>query len=268
MTINASIVIPLYKPDKDTLNKVVSSIKQQKLDGDLEIVIVDKNWGLAKQINYGIRKSKYDIIISLEQDCIPLGTNWAKNLLEPFKDMGVVAADSKVKYPDSLWDSSSLLTKVMIIKEKGTITSLLDDKGSAYRKSILNQVGLFDEEKFRTGGEDFDLYLKIKDLGKIVYPDSTIIHMHPTTFKARLRKNYQYANGYGALVRIHGTKMYHWYFGLINAIPILGIFSLIASYPFKHGFKLFFPFCFVSLIHHPYYVTGFWKGFIDGKQTV
>jgi GT2 family glycosyltransferase len=264
---NASIVIPAYKPDKDTLSKIVSSIKQQKLDGKLEILIVDKNWGFAKQVNYGIKNSKYDLIIVLGQDCIPIGIDWAKKLLAPFEDKEVLATVSKVTYPKILWDKNSILTKSLIIKEEGTYHSLLDGKGCAYRKSILEKVGLFDEERFRTGGEDFDMYLKLKTLGKIAYPDVNLIHMHPTTFKTRLRKNYQYSNGYGALVRIHGTKMHHWYFGLINAIPIIGIFSFIAGYPFKRGFKLFFPFCFVAFVNHPYYVMGFWKGFIEGKQT-
>ena len=263
---NVSITVPAYKPDKEILKKLKDAVNSQKIDGKIELIIVDKGWGFSKQMNYGINKSKYGIVIMLPQDCIPKGSNWAKNLIEPFKDEKVVATVSKVKFPDELWNSSGIFAKSLLIKEKGTITSLLDGKGGAYRKSVLKKIGLFDEATFRTAGEDFDTYMKIKNLGKIEYPDATIIHMHPSTFKARLRKNYQYANGYGALVRIYGKEMYHWYIGIINAIPIVGIFSSIASYPFKKGLGLFLPFCVSSVINHPYYVAGFWKGFITNKQ--
>jgi|SRR3989344_252746 len=265
---NASITIPAYKPDKKILNKLISSIKTQKLDGKLEIILVDRREGFARQMNYGINKSKYDIVIMLPQDCIPKGKNWAKNLIEPFKDKKIIAAVSQIEFPDKLWDSMSLLGKALLIKEKGTITSLLDGKGGAYRKSTMKKIGLFDEKNFRTAGEDFDTYMKIRNLGKIAYPDATIIHMHPTSFKDRLRKNRQYANGYGALVRIYGADMHHWYIGIINALPILGIFSVIASYPFKKGLGLFLPFCLASIINHPYYIYGFWKGFIMKRQTI
>ena len=84
---NASITVPAFKPDKETMDKLVDAVKKQKLDGKLELIIVDKGWGFSKQMNYGIQKSKYDIVIMLPQDCIPKGTDWAKNLIEQFKDI-------------------------------------------------------------------------------------------------------------------------------------------------------------------------------------
>ncbi len=265
---NASIIIPAYKPDKETLDKVVKSVKSQKIEGKFELIIVDKGWGFSKQMNYGIHASKYEFIIMLPQDCIPIGEDWLQNLLEPFKDKDVIATVSKVQFPETLWKDLDIFAKSLTVKEAGTITSLLDGKGSAYRKDALEKIGLFDEVTFRTAGEDFDTYVKLRKLGKISYPNSTILHVHPTNFIKRLRKDYQYANGYGALVKIHRGEMHHWYVGVAKALPLFGLAAFVAIYPLKKWAQYFLPYIVTIIPGHIFYVYGFWKGFINGKQTV
>ena len=55
---DVSIVIPIYKPDKALLNRVVKGIKKQDYDGKIEIIKVDQGEGLANQLNWGIKKAK------------------------------------------------------------------------------------------------------------------------------------------------------------------------------------------------------------------
>lgn len=265
---NASVILPLYKADKEILQKVIDALKKQKFSGKFEIMPIDKGWGMAKQMNYGITNSRYDVIVTLPQDCIPEDEYWLEKLVAPFKDDSIVASASKVHFPLELWNSFDIFTRAMTLNEKGTITPLLDEKGDAYRKSTLNEVGLFNEVNFRTAGEDFDMYMKMKNKGKIAYPDATVHHIHPTTFKQRLRKTYQYANGFGALLRMYGVRIPRGYVGLLKAIPLAGIFFQLLSYPWRKGFILFFPYIATSVIGHPYFLKGFWKGFISGKQTV
>lgn len=265
---DASIIIPAFKPDKNVLERISNALKNQKFGGRYELLIIDRGWGFSKQMNFGIRKSKYEIVIMLPQDCIPEGKYWLRNLLAPFKDKKVVASVSRVKFPDKLWKESSNFTKVLIAKEKGTITSLLDGKGSAYRKKALKQIGLFDEKNFRTAGEDFDIYIKLKKIGRIFYPNATIIHYHPTTFIKRLKKDYQYANGYGALVRIHRRDMARWYAGILRAIPFFGIPVFLYSYLMTRLYSLFPVYLTIVMFNHIFYIYGFWKGFFEGKQTV
>ncbi len=265
---DVSIIIPVYSPDVKTLSRVIKSIKSQKYKGKIELLKIDKKLGFSKQMNIGIKKSKYEIVVIVPQDCIPADKYWLKNLIDPFKDKKVVASVSKVELPEEIWNSFSYLTKGIMIKEKGIMTSMLDGKGGAYRKSTMKLINFFDEENFRTAGEDYDAYVKIKYLGKISYPDAKIIHYHPTNLKQRLRKNYQYANGYGTLVRIHKNKMVKWYAGLIKAIPILGLSIYIVSYPYNKGMKYFPAYLISSYMDSFSYMRGFWKGFLMGKQTV
>ena len=266
---NVSIVIPIFNPDRTILRKLLQSVKGQKFKGKFEILEIEKNMGFAKKINLGIKKSKYNIVVELPQDCIPSNKYWLRDLVEPFKNKNVIASVSKVRLPDSLWKSFSLFAKAANIKEKGVIVSLLDGKGSAYRKNILKSVNYFDEKSFRTGGEDLDLYMKIKEKGIIAYPKAEILHYHPTTYIKRLKKTRQYANGGGTIFRIHGLKMRRWHYFLIKAIPILGLIATVLSFPFnKKETKLFPIYLLGSFPDHIYYLLGYWKGFLMGRQTV
>lgn len=259
--------MPLYKPDKEILRKIDAALRQQKFSGKYEVLKIDKSLGLAASMNYGIKKAKYPVIVSLHQDCIPQGKNWLAKLTAPLKEQRVSASVSRVHLPEKLWSSFTKSAQALTIKEKGVITPLMDEKGCAYRKDTLLEVGMFNDKLFRTAGEDFDMYLKLKEEGQIAYPDCEVLHIHPTYLRGRLKKTYQNANGYGALVRIHGKKMPRWYAGLVSALPIIGIISLL-NYPWKKAGLLGGVYVGLTPLIHIFYCYGFWKGFLRGKQTV
>ena len=293
-----SIVFNLYQPDKKVLGRIFDSFKIQEVNIPAELVIVDKKTddadksrindfakkarnmrtrtikvdsrlSFAESMNVGLKNSRYENVVVIQQDCIPPSNKWLRNLIEPLNQNNVVATTSKVIYPDELWNSMSLFTKSIMLNEKGTITPGLDEKACGYKKDVFGSIGFFNEKEFRTAGEDYDLYIKLKKIGKIVYPDASVFHLHPTTFSQRLRKSYQYANGYGALTRIHRTNMILWYVGIIKALPVIGLITYPLSYPWKKGGLAIFPaYLASSFIDHFYYIPGFWKGFIEGKQTV
>lgn len=264
---NISVIIPVYNPDKQILKRIEESIKIQKFDGKIEIIKVENGLGLADSLNYGIKKAKYEIIVSLHQDCIPENGKWLKTLIEPLKDKGVVASVSKVELPYKIWKKFDFFTRILTIKEQKAVTPLLDEKGCAYKKTALEKTGLFCGEKFKTAGEDFDMYIKLKKLGHISYPDCKLYHFHYNSFKKRLKKELQLANGFGALVKIHKKDMPLWYIGILKSIPILGVIFFF-KIPFKR-LKLkalfFIP---LSFILNLIYSFGFWKGFLKGKETI
>lgn len=260
--------MPLYNPDKNILKKVLQSLKKQKFSGNFEIIQVNEKKGFAEQMNLGIRKARYPLVVMLPQDCVPETSNWLEKLISPFRNDDVVASVSRVTLPNYLWQSFGILTKAILIKEQGTIDSLLDGKGSAYKKKAIVEIGLFDNKTFLSAGEDFDTYIKLKEKGSIILTDASVLHIHPTTFIKRLRKNYQYANAYGTLVRIYREKMPGWYIGLAHATPIVGVFTMLAGYPLRKNFWLFPPFILVALANHLFYIRGFWMGFFNKRQTV
>lgn len=264
---NVSITIPICKPNEDILKEIEKAISEQKYNGKIEI-IKSEGGGLAHNMNEGIKRAKYEIVVTLHQDSIPSDRYWLKKLIKPFDNKNVVASVSKVHLPEELWNKFDIFAKALTIREKGIITPLMDEKGCAYRKKILESAGFFDEKNFRTAGEDLDMYLKLKTYGIIAYPDCKVIHMHQTNFKNRLKKTYQNANGYGTIFRMQGRKLNRWYLGASKAIPILGILSFIFSYPFRKSIILYLPYFIATPILHIIYSYGFWKGFLMKKQTV
>ena len=293
-----SIMLNLYLPKIFLLDKVLSMIAIQKTDYGIELIIVDKkiendsksflkefekkqirnikiktikvneNISFASSMNAGIKKCKNEVVVVLQQDCIPTSENWLQNLISPFEDNNVVATVSRVQFPEELWNKLSSFAKAIMIREKGIITPLLDEKACAYRMSAMRKVNFFNDKDFQTAGEDFDLYIKLKECGKIDYPDAEVVHYHPTDFKSRMKKINQYSNGFGTLVRIYGRRIPRWYFGFLKAIPIFGIIPFLFSYKITKEPKLYPIYIILTPAMHYFYITGFWKGFISGRQNV
>jgi GT2 family glycosyltransferase len=263
---NVSIIMPLYKPD-ETLDKALKVLKKQKFGGKIEIIRVEKGWGLAESMNYGIKKAKYDVIVSLHQDCVPGSDEWLSKLVEPLNNDNVVASVSKVELPLQLWKSFDLPSRILTVKESGILQPLMDEKGCAYKKSALLRAGLFDFKTFRTCGEDFDMYFKLKKQGRIAYPDCKILHFHKTYFRKRIRKELQYAEGYGTLFSIYKKQMPGWWRAMLKAIPLVGALVIFASINRKN-IKYFWLWFFLSFLLNITYMRGFWPGFLRKKQRI
>lgn len=294
---SVSILLNLYLPDNKILRQILDKLEEQRVNDKIEIIVVDKKTdsetsklinsfkrntkkykikikkvdeklGFAASLNEGFKESKSDIVVILQQDSIPTSDLWLTNLIEPFKDEKVVATVSRVHYPDELWNRLGVFAKAIMLKEKGTITPALDEKACGYKRDVFMKVGMFNYKEFKIGGEDADMYMKLKFEGKIVYPDATIIHYHPTNLQNRLTKIKVWANGEGALIRKYGTKEPKWYIGILKAIPLLGVMGFLVSYPWKKGIALYPYYMIMSPVLHFLYVKGFWKGFIAGKQNI
>lgn len=275
---DVSVIIPIYNPDEKIMQKIDNVIKGQDYKGRIKVIKVNKRLGLSTQLNLGIKKAKTEIVVSLHQDCVPASKDWLRKLIAPFKDKEVVASVSKVELPYEFWKKFDLLAKMMSAKEQKILTPLLDEKGCAYRKSVIKKVGFFDTKNFKTAGEDFDMWVKLKKNGKISYPNCKIFHYHEHSsksntkkdyiFKNRFKKELQLSNCFGALFRIYKRKIPRWHIGLLKSTPIFGWLIFLFNFQYKKlGTKSLFwiP---LSLIINLIYVFGFWKGFFEAKQTI
>lgn len=215
---DVSIIVPIYHPNKPILNKVLTSVKKQNFSGKVEVIEIEKGLGLAESMNYGINKSKYNIIVTLHQDCIPSDKNWLVKLVEPLKQKEFVASCSDI----------------FDVESNKTYTPKLDEKGCAYKKEALQKVGLFDNKTFLNSGEDYDMYMKLNKIGRIAYPHSIVNHHHPGYLGAIGYKRLQNANTWGCLFRIYGLGLPGWWRSLIKA----NIFNPGYFYWFWRGFLL------------------------------
>lgn len=263
--LGASIIVISPNPDEN-LQRIKDSLKKQVYSGKKEIIIISQKKGLAENMNDGIKKAKNEIVITLHGDCIPSDDYWLNNLLEPFKDKEVVATVSKVQMPEDFWEKMNSFEKALSVKERGVITPLLDEKGCAYRASAMKKVGYFEENLFKTAGEDFDIYIKLSKIGRIEYPNATVVHRDFISLNRRIKKTYRNAEGFGTLVRIYGRAMPGWYLGFLKAIPLIGLGLLIPSYPILREIKYYPNYLFMLPIMHGAFIYGFWRGFFTKKQ--
>lgn len=154
-----------------------------------------KNTGFAKAVNIGIRHSRTKFVALLNNDAIADG-HWAKKLVERLEtDLSVGAAVSKILKQERT-DSAQ-----RIIDTTGDQYSIWGlpfprgrdevDEGQydtseevfaacggsvAFRKSILHNVGLFDEDFFAYY-EDVDISCRLRRAGyKIVYEPSSVVY--------------------------------------------------------------------------------------------
>jgi len=217
-----SIIIPKYKPKKETFLKLKKYLKENAKG--MEIIEIEGKNGLANTYNQGIKKAKGEIIITLHQDCIPKDKESIFKLIEPFNDENVILTYCFIRDND---------------KNKKYRPFPPDGKFVAYRKSILEEVGLFNCKIFFTGGEDVELYSRLKNKGKIVFVNTEVEHFHKG-YKYNLTKEKRKQNGNinGCLFRVIGFKNDRWLKALI----------LSFVFPFSYG-------------------KEFIKGFLSGKQN-
>ncbi|MCK9596965.1 glycosyltransferase [Candidatus Pacearchaeota archaeon] len=261
-----SVVIPLFEPEKKVFEKVKEMLGKQTIKAD-EII---ENWNMpeAKSINTGIRKAKGDIIVVLEQDCVPKTKVWLEKLTTPLKDKNIVGVVSDLTLPEEQWKKYPFFLRLLIINERGIQHPDCDIRACAYRKKELIELGLINENP--KAGADTELYMKLKKIGKIVRANEIIYHLHnQKNFKNVLKKIYNYAEGNGKMVRIYTTKLALYDIGMrvVRVLPFFGMISIIFRFPFKKYFYLFPAYLIIALpLIHLINIIGFWKGFFSKKD--
>lgn len=199
--IKAEIIIPEYKPNKKLLKELIRFLKKNK---EVKITELEGLGGLAKTYNRGMKAAKSEIIITIHQDCLPLEKEAVSKLIKPFVDENVVMAYSWILDQET---------------NKKYFPHPPDGKFVAYKKSALDKVGYFDEKTFFTGGEDVDLFLKMKNIGKIVEVDTGIVHKHVGYLGNKTtEKRKQNGSINGCLFRVWGIKNPFWWKALIMSV--------------------------------------------------
>jgi GT2 family glycosyltransferase/Flp pilus assembly protein TadD len=176
---------------------------------DARVIRNQVNQGFAKACNQGARAARADLLLFLNNDTEPrLG--WLEPLLRIMDtDKGVVAAGSKLLYPDGTIQhagvlivedhpSSDLLVAVNAHQGRPSDFPLanypltvqaLTAACLIVRKAAFDQAGGFDEE-FWNGYEDVDLCFKLRRVGgHLVYePSSVLVHHESQSGPERFRQ--------------------------------------------------------------------------------
>jgi glycosyltransferase involved in cell wall biosynthesis len=317
--INVSIIIPAYNNEK-TIGKTLDKIFLQDYDlGKIEVIVIDdhsfdstrniisnysidhvyngKNLGLAKNLNKGILKSKYSIIVTLHADVIPLNNDWLNKLILPLKNTNIIATCSLQHSPMFTKRKLSLWEKMIYVNDNPQ--SALNNKADGYKKEILTKIGMFDENTYRTAGEDEDIALRLKKYGEVYSTSAEVLHDHnfnnkKSIFKQIIYKESSFGMSGGALRRkypfykpggyIYPKTKSFYYDGLFRAllfcsliIPYIQLLSMmILFYSALKGIKIFYQkehslkilvYPFFNIIRYFSYSVGYFIGFIRGRQV-
>lgn len=152
---------------------------------DPRIVLVknEKNYGIAKSRNVGLRHSTGDLIFFTDSDCLPSRT-WLEQGVNNIKDNDIITGWTFYENP-----RPSLKDRVVVGKNDFFTCNL------GFKKSALDRVNGFDE-KFAMYAEDKDVCFRIiKSGGKTTFCPSMVV-VHQTIERSPRGELRRYANYY------------------------------------------------------------------------
>ncbi|AWK50042.1 glycosyl transferase family 2 [Clostridium beijerinckii] len=228
----------------------------------LRIFINEDNLGFAKANNIGMRVSKGEYILLLNSDTVIKEDCLEKCLAQMELDNSIGALGCKVVLPDGKLDHAckrgfptpkASLYYLLKLYKKDPIKygqydalHLHEDKVGEVdclmgafmlmRKSVLDEVGLLDENFFMYG-EDIDLCYRIKEGGyKILYyPKAQIIHYKGgSSKKKRTKVIYDFHKAMWIFYRKHYYKEYNF---TISHLVYIGIWAKYLLEIIKNAFK-------------------------------
>ncbi|NQT24453.1 glycosyltransferase family 2 protein [candidate division KSB1 bacterium] len=233
-----SVIVPNYN-GSDLLPKLIASLEEQS-GLDLEIIIVDngstdlskevvpktvrwiqldRNYGFAYAVNRGFEAAMHPYIFIVNSDMVlePDCLTHLISFLDAHKEYGF--AQPKVRFLDrkdtintvgDVWSVYGLaIQKGFGQEDKGQFDQgreIFSPTGGAavFRKSMLDEVGLFDE-RFISYLEDVDLGFRIRTAGfrGVLVPEAVIYHAFQATFRKvpNLSRFYVTRNNYFVIIK-------------------------------------------------------------------
>lgn len=240
-----SKLVKIEKPEKTEI--IVIDASKGKLD-DIKEKFPSVNWfyfynktnkeiTIPEQRNIGINKSKGDLIIFIDADCMPT-RNWLKEIIKPIREEHEYIVSGLVEQENtfiSKWESN----KYERLNDKKYINDA-PTMNFAFLKSIVNKVGLFDE-KFNFSS-DTDFCWRARDLGyKIRYAQKAIIyHNYGNMFK-NIKRHFNYGKAKIDLCSKYPHKLSEYSFIIqITYVLFILLLPLTIIFPYYLLF-LFIP---------------------------
>lgn len=269
----ASVIIPNWN-GRSLLKDCLSSLKKQTFK-NFEIILVDngskdssvefvvksfpevkiiklaKNFGFARAINEGVKKSSSEYVVFLNNDT-EVDRNWLKNLVRCVKQHPeVISVNSKLLN----FKNRRLIDGVgILVNEVGQARSIgwkNRDQGqfdkpmyifgatggaALFKKTDFINVGMFDENYFLYSEEvDFAFRAQFSGYKSIYCPDALVYHKHKSTAK-KFPQNieyWQFRNMTQTIIKDFPTKILlkNWRWLKIILVHLNTIF-----YQLKNGF--------------------------------
>ena len=223
-----SVIIPTANAE-DFISESIKSFLKQDIKEKYELIVVDsstdrtseilskyplkvirqKKLGPAAARNLGVKKSKGDIVVFVDADCMAPKT-WLRELIKPFSDKNIAAVAGAYK----IWNKDSPIARFLQYEieqryERMKDAANIDFVGSyncAYRKKVFKSFGGFDEKMIQ--GEDPDLSFRISEKNRITFqPVAYVYHRHAANLASFSKNKFQRAYWKAFLYGRHKRKV-------------------------------------------------------------
>jgi glycosyltransferase involved in cell wall biosynthesis len=243
-----SVIVPIYN-GAETLEESIRSILNQSYrkfelilindgstDNSLEkiksfqdsriIVVNQKNKGLAKTLNIGIKKSNGELIARQDQDDISLNNRFDMQVREfLIKKNLVLLGSNGIK----INKNSEEIGKFKFPTKSNDLKFLLNFYNPFIHSSVMMKTktvklaGLYSELSSNQPPEDFELWNRMKNFGEIANLDTTLIKYRcadtsmSTVFSKQIDLNYEklvigLLHGNFGIPKVHGAIMFNVFF--------------------------------------------------------
>jgi cellulose synthase/poly-beta-1,6-N-acetylglucosamine synthase-like glycosyltransferase len=262
-----SIIVPAYN-EEDTIQNCIESLLDLDYPRDkLEVIVVNdgstdateekartyqnrtvtvyskENEGKGAAVNHGLEPAKGEYVVSMDADSFAAEDAF-KKLVSGFtsEDVGAVTAAMKIHEPGTIMQKLQAVEYFMAIwlrRQMGLTDTIQAIPGpfSMYRKSVLDEVGYFDEDNLT---EDGEMAMRLHYYGYKIHniPDADIYTVGPPTVKGLAKQRLRWYRGLFQNSVTDREMMFDPVFGNFGLfyMPLMwmSVFVLLAS------FSLFF----------------------------
>ncbi len=222
--------------DNHSTDDSLSKIKEFSVNNKrLNIKILNKvlNTGISNSYNMGVKSSKSNHVILMQADGVLPSKREISLIMKPaLEENNISASTSFILMPKKVWNKYNFWQKCMFCPALEKDQRSFTGKFNYINKKLFLKAGGFDENNFNAsvGGEDVDLTMRLKRVGRVVETNARVIHLH------YLGKNYSVmswalnrkllARSYGKIIRMHKFNL-SLQAQLLMIKPSLAVFSLM-----------------------------------------
>lgn len=179
--------------DNNSKDNTASLIKRDF--PEFKLVTLKKNIGFSGGMNYGIKKTKGDCVILLNQD-IELHQDFINEIIKPLSDKSTGIVGAKIYFPGTrrLQHAGGIIHPNGLTNHIGyreIDTGQFDKKEEvdyvtgaaiAIDRELIEKLGYFDKDFFPGYYEETDICYRARGLGfKVIYQPSAVIYHHEAT---------------------------------------------------------------------------------------
>jgi len=176
-------------------------------------VFVKSEMNKSAACNFGSQMAVGEVLVFLDDDCVPAAENWLSTLVEPFiSDMQAEAVSGRITVPgSSLTNSFVRQMNGLGTPDYGDVDFAFKDQFKAFpatnlavKKSVYQSLGGFDSEMHVA--EDVDFYIKLHEKNMTAnYASKAVMHhLHADSLAGLLRHSWKTGVGSCGFIRKHG----------------------------------------------------------------